>query len=444
MEVTIEEKATFDREIKFVLPAAEVDRHLDQELSRLASTVRLPGFRPGKVPRKILEARFGEHVASTIAEQLFREHFPKALEEHQLNPVEYPEVSRSEFGRGKDFTLSALIQIFPKVEPTGYTGLSLTQLKVEITEADVNKVLEEIRRSHGRFDVVADRPAAKEDQVVLDFEGFVDGVAFEGGKAEKYTLELGSGRFIPGFEDQLISAKGGDALEVKVTFPSDYGNKDLAGKDSVFKCRIHEVRTRFLPELDEELAKKAGVTEGGVDKLREVIRNRLEDDARVQVEKKLEKGVNDALLQANVFEIPSRLELRERRNMLAQMKQEYQARGIDMSKMGASDDHLLKLFEPAAGNQVRLDLLLSSIATKENIVVDKTRVEERLNEMTLAFGDRAGEVLRMVLKNEDKMAGLRHSVLQEMVVEWIIKNSTITEQPCSLDALIGGGSEEGK
>ncbi len=438
MEVTIEEKATFDRELKFVLAAVEVDRRIDQELSRLSTTVRLPGFRPGKVPKKVLEARFKDHITSTIAEAFFRESFPETLSKHELNPVDQPELVFGKLERGRDFTYSASIQIYPKVEPTGYTGLALTQPKVDITEADIDKVVEEIRNSHSRFETTPGREAAKGDQVVMDFEGFVDGTAFEGGKAEKYVLELGSGQFIPGFEDQIIAAKGGDAREVKVTFPADYGKQDLAGKDAVFQCTIHEVRARIRPELDDELAKKAGVVEGGVVKLREMIRERLERDASVDSEKKVQKAVYDALLAANVFEIPSRLEQRERRNMLAQMKREYQARRIDVSKMGVDDEQLLKLFGQSAGTQVRLELVLASIADKEKIEVDEALVEERLNEMTVAFGDRAAEVRRMVRQDQERMESLRHTVLQEMVVDWIIKNSTVTLEPCSLDELIGG------
>ncbi|MBF0437041.1 MAG: trigger factor [Magnetococcales bacterium] len=444
MEFTITQKAAFDREITFVFSAAEVEQRLDQELTRLASSVRLPGFRPGKIPRKLLESRFKDHWSSNLADQFYRESFPKALTDHNLEPVDHPEIVLGEFVRGQDYTYRATIQVFPKVEPTGYTGLTLTRPTVTLSDEDVAKVIEEIRASQGRFEADPGRVAVLGDQVLMDFEGFVDGQPFEGGKAEKYLLELGSGRFIPGFEDQLVSCKAGDKREVKVTFPADYGNKELAGKDALFQCFLHEVRARILPELDDELAKKAGVTEGGLDKLRAVIRERLEVDSEAKSEKKVEDAVFEALLQANTFEIPSRLEMRERRNMLSQMKREYQARGVDMSKMGVSDEQLLGMFEHSAGRKVRLGLLLSAIAVKEKIEVDEARVEEHLVEMTRAFGDRAGEVRRMVRENEEKMADLRDTVLQAMVVEWVIKNSTVTEQAVRLDELMGGSGEKGK
>ncbi|MBF0107634.1 MAG: trigger factor [Magnetococcales bacterium] len=438
MEVTIEEKATFDRELKFVLPSAEVDRRIDQELARLATTVRLPGFRPGKIPRKILESRFKDHLTSAIAEEFFRESFPEALTRHNLNPVDQPELSFGTLERGREFSFTANIQIFPTIEPTGYTGLSLSQPKVDITGEDIDRVLGEIQSSHGRFDAVPGREAVTGDQVVMDFEGFIDGAPFAGGKADKYVLELGSGQFIPGFEDQLLSARGGDRREVKVTFPSEYGKKELAGKDAVFQCTVHEVRVPVKPEIDDELARKAGVAEGGLVRLREMIRERLEQDVRVAVEKKVQTGVHEALLKANVFEIPSRLEERQRRNMLAQMKRDYQAQGIDVSRMGLDDARLLGLFGDSAGDQVRLELLLARIADKEKVEVDETRVEDRLNEMTLAFGDRSAEVRRMVRDNRERMDSLRHAVLQEMVIEWIVKNSTVTQEPCTLDELMGG------
>lgn len=444
MEFTITEKAPFDREITFVFSAAEVEQRLDQELTRLASSVRLPGFRPGKIPRKVLESRFKDHWTGNLAEQFYRESFPKVLADNHLNPVDHPEIVLGEFVRGQDFTYSATIQVFPKVEPVGYTGLSLSKPKVTLSDGDIAKVIEEIRASHGRYEVAQERAAMTGDQVLMDFEGFIDGQPFEGGKGEKYLLELGSGRFIPGFEDQLVSAKGGERREVKVTFPGDYGNKDLAGKDAVFQCFLHEVRGRILPEVDEELAKKAGVTEGGLDKLREVIRERLEEDSKAKAEKKVEDAVYEALLQANTFDIPKRLGMREQRNMLAQMKREYQARGVDMSKMGVSDEQLLGMFEHAAARKVRLGLLLGAIATKEKIEVDETRVEEHLVEMTLAFGDRAGEIRRMIRENKEKMEDLKDTILQTMVLEWIMKNSTVTEQELRLDELMGSGGEQGR
>ncbi|MBF0605023.1 MAG: trigger factor [Nitrospirae bacterium] len=444
MEVTIEEKATFDREITLVLSAAEVDQQMDQELAKLATTVRLPGFRPGKVPRKVLEARFKEHIAGTIGDRVFRESYHKALTDHDLNPVDRPEVVVGDLERGKDFTLRATIQIFPKVEPVGYTGLQLTQAKVEITEDDIDKVIEEVREGNARFEASTERSAEKGDQVVMDFEGFVDGTAFAGGKAEKYVLELGSNHFIPGFEDQLLSAKGGDNREVKVTFPADYGNVDLAGKEALFQCVIREVRQRILPELDDALAKLVGITEGGVEAMRTMIRDRLEKDVAIKIEKRVEKTVYDALLHANPFEIPSRLERLQQQNMLAQMKRDYQSKGIDVAKMGIADDHLLKMLGESAGNQVRIDLLLASIADKENIQVDAARVDEKLDEMTMGFGERSAEVKRMVQQNEEKMESLKSAVLQASVVEWIVKNSTVTQQPLSLDELIKSNDATGK
>ncbi|MBF0422115.1 MAG: trigger factor [Magnetococcales bacterium] len=441
MEFTIQDKSAFDREINFVFSAAEVEQHLDEELSRLATSVRLPGFRPGKIPKKILESRFKEHLDGTLTTRFFKESYPKALAEHDLNPVDQPEINLGNLVRGQSFTYSATIQVYPKIEPTGYTGLSLLEPKVEITDTDVDKMVEEIRRSHGRFEAEANKSAALGDQVMMDFEGTIDGIPFEGGKGEKYLLELGSGRFIPGFEDQLVSAKAGETVMVNVTFPNDYGNKDLAGKNSQFKCFIHEVRVQVLPDANDELATKAGMAQGGIEQLRRSIRERLENDVKFKAKKKVEDAIYEALLKDNVFDIPSRLEERERQYMLEQIKRQYQTRGLDLSQLNLNDQQILDIFGQSAGKRVRIELLLSSIANKENIRVDEARVEEHLREMTQAFGEKAVEVRRMVREDKDRMEDLRHTVLQGMVVEWIIKNSTIVEQPSSLDELMGSDKE---
>lgn len=442
MEVTIEEKSTLDRELKFVLTVAEVDQRMDQELSRLSSTVRLPGFRPGKIPRKILEARFKDHIIGTISDQFFRESYPKALDEHSLTPVDNPELSFGKLERGKEFTYSASIQLFPKVEPVGYTGLTLTRKKAEITDADVDKVIEEIRTNQSRFETVEGRTAEKGDQILMDFEGFVDGVAFAGGKAEKHLLELGSSRFIPGFEEQLLTSKAGDNREVKVTFPGDYGNKDLANKEAIFKCLVHEVRIRLIPDIDDELAKKAGVTEGGMEKLREVIKGRMKEDAEAKEESKLERAILDALLQANTFAVPSRIVAREQQNMLETMKREYQSRGLGSARLNFDDEKLLAALGDSASERIRLGFLFSAIATKENIQPDEAQVEKRLDEMTLAFGSQADEIKRTIRQNEDRMGAVREAVVRSSVAEWIVNHSTVTTEPCSLDELLGSSNPE--
>ncbi|MEO5363309.1 MAG: trigger factor [Magnetococcus sp. DMHC-8] len=442
MDVIVKETATFDREITIRIEAGRVNALLDQEVARLATTARLPGFRPGKIPKPVLETRFRDHLSGVIVEKLVQDTYLKALADHHLQPVDHePRLTLDQVARNKDFVYTAHIQVYPTVEPQGYTGLTLTRRHAEITEADVANVLQQLRTEHARFEVEAGRQALLGDQVLLDFDGRIDGEQFPGGQGSRHTLELGKGRFIDTFEEQLVGIAAGEERQVRVTFPDDYRVTELAGKAATFDCTVHEVRARILPPEDDGLAGLAGLTSGGLAELRIEIDRTLRDQVEKESGKQLRKAILDHLLAANVLELPSRLVQRECRTMAEQAEQEYATQGMKLTDLGIDKAFLASQFVKPAQERITLGLVLGEIAEREQLVLDEAAVEARLEEMSLAYGDRARAMKKWVRDNEERMDSVRSAVLEQQVIDWIRHHGTVTEEICTFDALMGRSTD---
>ena len=437
MEITVEEKGAFDRVMTIRIEAGRVEKLLDQEVGRLAGAVRLPGFRPGKVPKKLLESRFKDHLTASVAEQLFKDSYPQAVVERALRPVDSPTLDLGELVRGQDFVMTAAMQIFPEVEPQGHTGMELTRVSAEVTDADVDGVVERVRKDNATYEAEQNRPAALGDQVLLDFAGSIDGAPFAGGTAQGHVLTLGSGQFIPGFEEQLVGCIAGESRDVKVTFPANYQADHLAGKEALFACTVQEVRRAILPEIDDRLAEAAGIKEGGLDRLTGEIRKSLEANVKKESERRIKKEVMDRLLAANPIELPSQLVARERESMVKQAKQEYSGKGIDVDKIGLSDDQVLATFERGAEDRVRLALVMNSIATKAEITVTEADLDAYVDRMVVQFGEQAEAMKQWFLGNRERLEGFRGVLMEEKLVAWIVSQGQVTEQVCPVDELTG-------
>ncbi|MBF0461455.1 MAG: trigger factor [Magnetococcales bacterium] len=438
MDVIVKETDTFDREVTVSIAADRVATLLDQELARMAKTARLPGFRPGKIPKQVMETRFRDHLSQSIIEQVLQETYLEVLKQHDLHPVDHePRIQMGKVARGEPFTYTAHIQVYPLVEPKGYTGLTLTQRHVEITDADVDAMIQRIRTEQAQFVVEAGRRAELGDQVILDFDGRVDGERFAGGQASRHTLELGLKRFIDTFEEQLVGCAAGDERQVRVTFPEGYSVQDLAGKEATFDCTIHEVLVRHLPPEDDALAERAGVKTGGLAELRVEIAQTLRDQVAKESKQQLKKAILTQVLAANPLELPSRLVQRECRTMLTQAKREYEQQGMSLTDLGIGEQYLMQQFVKPAQERITLGMVLGEIADRERLVVDEAAVEARLDEVSAAYGERANAMKKWVRDNEERLESLRNSVLEQQVIDWIQQNSTVTIEACTFDELMG-------
>ncbi|MBF0144256.1 MAG: trigger factor [Magnetococcales bacterium] len=443
MDVTVEEKGKFDREIRVRIEPGRVDALLDRELERLSATVRLPGFRPGKVPRKLLESRFKDHLRANVAQELVQSTYPQALREKGVRPSAAPELDLGELARGEAFTYTILVQTMPEVVAVGYRGVGLSRPVVTVGEAEVEGVLRQIREGQGRYEAVEGRQAASGDQLVLDFEGFVDGTPFAGGKGEKYPLTLGGGQFVPGFEEQLLGSRVGDTPEVTVTFPDGYHSSGLAGKTALFRCRIHEVRERRLPEIDDGLARSVGVREGGLAKLREEVRERLEAEARQGIEEDLRRQVLKRLGEVNPMELPEKMVAEEVRSLQESAVRDLESKGVPVGQAEAlvrSQPQVDRL-EQKARERLSLGLLLGVVAKNEGITVADAAVDAEIERMIAQFGSQGADMRAWFKNNPDRREGIRGSLLEKEVIGWIIANGEVSEISCTLEELRRRGQE---
>ncbi|MBF0453330.1 MAG: trigger factor [Magnetococcales bacterium] len=436
MEVTIKEKEGFERAITVRIEAKRVDELIGQELGRLSAQVNLPGFRPGKTPVKLLESRYKDHINGSVAEQLIQESYAKALTENKANPADRPTMEVGQVVRGEDFSYTATFEQIPEVNPEGYKGLSLSRITATVEESDVDKVIEQIREQNTKFEVEEGRVAQSGDQVKLDFDGSIDGVPFNGGKAEGHELVLGSGQFIPGFEDQVIGAKAESDVDVTVNFPDNYQADHLAGKEALFKCRIHEVRAPVAPEVNDDLAVKAGIQEGGVAKLREEIAAKLKTEADGKSESEVKKSILDQILKANPIEIPRSLIKREQEGMVEQLKQEYKRQGVDPAMLNMKDEDLAAGFEKEAAKRVKVGMLLGAIARVESIEATEEAVDAFLDSMTASYGDQASAMRKWMKEDPERLEGVRSTVLETAIIDWIVNNGTVEEKSSTLEELM--------
>lgn len=438
MDVIVKETGTFDREVTISIAADRVDALLDQELAHLTKSARLPGFRPGKIPKKVLESHFREQMGRAIVEQLVKDSYLEALEKENLHPVDNePRLTLGKVARATPFTYTAHIQVFPPIEPKGYTGLTLTRRHADITETDVDNVVQQLRTERSRFEAETGRAAAMGDQVLLDFDGRIDGEQFAGGQGTGHTLELGKGRFIDTFEEQLVGSVAGEQRQVTVRFPDDYRVTELAGKPATFDCTVQEVRARILPPEDDGLAALAGLKEGGLAELRAEIRDTLQKQMERESKQQLKQSIVKQLLAANTMELPSRLVQNECRTMVAQAKREYAQQGMRLEDLGISESLLANQFEPAAQERVTIGLVLGEIAGREKLTVDELMVEAHLDEVSAVYGERAGAMKKWVRESEERMETLRATVLEQQVIDWICQNSTLTDEQCTFNELVG-------
>ena len=439
MEVSVEEKGLFDRIITVRVGAERVGTWLDEEIARLSGTVKMSGFRPGKIPKQLLESRFRDHLAAGAADQLFRESYPKALEQVALRPVDSPIVDAGKIARGTDFTYSATLQIFPEAVATGYDGLALSRIVAHPAAENVDKVLRRIQEEQGEFKREEGRRAGNGDQLKLDFSGTIDGDPFEGGSAEGFMLVLGKGHFIPGFEDQLIGVAAGEERIVRATFPDNYSTANLAGKEAVFLCTIQEVHGRHLPELNDALAEKAGVAEGGMEKLRQGIVNDLQAEATRKSDQLLKEEIVDKLFAANAMELPSRMVEREAKEMAERVRMTMQSRGMDPTKVGIFEEAMEQPFNfrEMAVKRLTLGVVISAIVGKEGIRVSNEAVERQLDRITARFGSKASTARREMRGNEERMSEIRAGLLEHQAMEWIVEHANIVETESDFETLIG-------
>lgn len=405
--------------------AEELEKALQGAYNKQKKNISIPGFRKGKVPRQMIEKMYGSEVFyDDAANQLIPEAYGKVYDEEDLEIVSQPKIDIVQIEKGKPFIFTAEVALKPEVTLGEYKGLKVEKISNRVTQKEIDAKLAEEQEKNARTVSVTDRPVQDKDEVVLDFEGFVDGVAFEGGKGENYPLTIGSGSFIPGFEDQLIGANLEEEKEVRVTFPEEYHAKDLAGKDAVFKCTVHEIKVKELPELDDEFASDVSEFET-LDAFKANIKAKIKEQKIAEGKRKQEdKAVEEAVANAQM-DIPDAMIDTEVRQMANDFAQRLQQQGLTMDQYfqftGMTAEKMTEELKPQALKRIQTRLVLEAIVKAENIEISDEKIDEEIQRMAESYKMEAEKLKEFMGENEKKQMKLDMAVQE--AVTFLVENA---------------------
>ena len=386
------EEGTNNGKLTFEIEPAKIKEGLDTAFNRVKKTLNVPGFRKGKVPRQIFNKMFGEEsLYQDALNAVLPEAYANAVAESNIKPVAHPEIDVESMQKDSTWVLTAKVTVEPEVKLGQYKDLEVKARSTEVTDEEVDAEIKKLQEQQAELVLKEDQPAAEGDTVVIDFEGKVDGVAFDGGKGENYSLELGSNTFIPGFEDQLVGHKAGETVEVNVTFPEEYHAEDLKGKDAVFETTIHEVKTKELPELDDEFAKDVDEEVDTLVELKAKTRERLEAQKQNAAKEAIQEEVIDkAVENAEIGEIPGAMIEEDVHRQMDQYLAGLQQQGISADMYykltGSSEEDLHKQFESGAQKRVKTNLVLEAIVAAEDIKASEEEINAEIKELAAQYG----------------------------------------------------------
>ncbi|MFC3883113.1 trigger factor [Bacillus songklensis] len=403
--------------------AAQFNEALDKAFQKVVKQVNVPGFRKGKMPRTIFEKRFGvESLYQDALDIILPEAYSKAVEETGIEPVDRPEIDIETIEQGQNLVFTAKVVVKPEVKLGEYKGLEVEKMDTTVTEEDVNNELKTLQERHAELVVKEDGKVENGDIAIIDFEGFVDGEAFEGGKGENYSLEIGSGTFIPGFEEQLIGLEAGAEKDVEVTFPEEYHAEELAGKPAVFKVKVHEIKTKELPALDDEFAKDVDEEVETLDALKAKIQERLQTEKTNEAEAVLRDALVEKAAENAEVEIPEAMFNTESDRMMQEFEQRLQMQGLNLDLYyqfsGQDEAALREQMRPDAEKRVKINLTLEAIAKAENLEVSEEEVEAELAKMAEMYNIPAENIKGMV-----SVEGLKEDLKIRKAIDFLVENS---------------------
>jgi len=420
MQVSVESGEGLERRLLVDLPKERVETEVEKKLTELAKNIRLDGFRPGKVPVRVVRQRFGDQVRQEVYGDLIQATFYEAAEQSSVAPVGDPSIELRDAAEEGGLSYTAIFQVMPEIELADLSGKEVVKPVAEVTEADVDEMIERLRKQRQTWEEV-DRAAQDGDTVHIDFKGFIDGEAFEGGSAEDVPLVLGSGSMIDGFESGLLGAKAGETRTVEVTFPEDYRAEHLAGKPASFEITVRKVLEARLPEIDEQFVKDFGVEEGTEEALRAEVRKNMETELAQKLSGLAKDNVMALLREANPVEVPDAMVKQEAERMKQQAMADMQARGQQSSL-----DLPASLFEGQARVRVHLGLLVGEIIDKQGLEASEDDVRQMIEQLAQSYED-PQEVVDYYLNNPQQRASLENLVLENKVVDWVLDQVEVKE-----------------
>jgi trigger factor len=425
----VENLGTLERRVSMSLPADDIEKQVDERLKKLARSVRMPGFRPGKVPLKLVAQTYGPQVRSEVMSDAVQKSFSNAVKEANLKVAGYPQIERK-----NDFEFSATFEVYPEVKVGDLAGAGVEKPAVEVDDAALDKTLEILRKQRTKFEP-AQRPAQDGDRLTVDFQGTIDGQPFQGGEAKDFAFALGEGRMLPAFETAARGMSAGETKTFELDFPADYHGKEVAGKKASFTMTLKKIDEPRLPELDAEFAKSLGVADGDTAKMRAEVRANVEREVKKRIEAKVKEQALQALLGATPLEIPKSLVGMEANGMAERAVADLKARGIDPQQVPLNP----QAFEEAAKRRVALGLIIAELARSENLQPKPAEVRALVEQEAQSYESPA-EVVKWFYMQPQRLSEMEALALETNVVKWVLTKAKVLDKQVTFDELMGGGS----
>ena len=433
------------REFKVVISANDIDTKINERLSELAPTLRLPGFRPGKVPTQLVKKRFGQSVLGEVLEKSVNDSSQKTLDDRGLRPALQPSIEVTSFEEGKDLEFSLSVELMPEIDPIDFSAISLEKLVATPGDKEMNEALEKLAEQHKGSEPIKTKRASKiGDVVVIDFKGSVNGEPFDGGSAEGHQLELGSNQFIPGFEEQLVGKKAGSSIKVKVTFPEPYSQPTLAGQDAVFDTKLIEIRESSPIEINDEFAKLFGLDD--LEALKDALKGQLEQELTQASRAQLKRKLLDILEEGKTFDVPKGMADREYESICRAINQPSAEQSQEETQEQTAPDASLseedkEEYWKIAERRVRLGLLLQEVGRLNNIEVTEDEVKGALFKEVSRYPGQEQQIMELYQKNPEAMASIRAPIFEDKIVDFITEMATVTEKTVSPEQLMAPPEE---
>lgn len=426
MTATVETLDGLNRRLTINLNQAEIEAEVGRRLSRVARNVRIDGFRPGKAPLKLVAARYSGEIRGEVLGDALQKQFGEAVQANNIAVAGYPRFSAGEGG-----VFVATFEVFPEVKLGDVSTIKVTRPHVDVTDADIDRTIEVLRKQRVRYQAV-EREARDGDRVHIDYQGKIDGVAFPGGDAKDFPLILGEGRTLKDFEGSLVGMKAGESRIFDVAFPADYFAKELAGKTATFEATMKSVHEPHLPDLDEAFAASLGIHEGGIAKLREEIRGNLAREAKRRIQAKVKEQALSGLLEISPFDLPGGLVEMERRALMEKAVTDLKARGMKETDIKLGEE----VFDAQARRRVALGLLMDAIVQEHKLTAEDAQIRATIDEFAQSYED-PSEVVDWYYRDETRLKEARALVLEENIVAWLLERAQVTDDPISLEKLMG-------
>ncbi len=430
MQVSVEETGSLERRLNVAVPQERIEKEVQSRLQRLSRTAKVKGFRPGKVPMKVVAQQYGKQVRDEVVGEVIQATYFEAVNKEKLQPAGMPTIEPKVLEEGKDLEYTATFEVMPTVELADVAGVKLEKTVAEITDEDLEKMMESLRQQRTSWKEVK-RKAKKGDRLNIDFKGTIDGEEFSGNSGQNVPVTIGSGRMIEGFEKGLTGAKAGEELTLDLQFPEDYAHKEVAGKPVQFQIKVNKVEAPELPEIDEEFAKSFGIGDGSLEALRQEVRQNMEREMKQALSARNKQAAMDKLMELNKLEVPSALVNQEAEGLKRQMMQQmYTPQGKSGVDLDAS------MFKEQAERRVTLGLVLSELIKAKDIKVSEDQLRAKVEEIASTY-EKPEEVVNWYYADKKRLSEIESLALEDAVVDWVFAQGDVSEKKSSFDEIMG-------